>query len=500
MVPYVVLSRRCGLSKVKKIWLTAGAVAVVGAIIFFSIKATRKDEVLVQTSKALVKDELQSKVSASGQIRAKEFVDLQAEVTGVIDELLVREGDRVQKGDVLLKIDPIQTRATTDAQQAQYEAQLADARAQQFQIMNAESSLAQMEANLRSAQADAAQSDNNFARAQSSFNRKQQLNEDGLISRDEYEQAQNDLKLSRSQLEMAKARLSQAEAQVNSAKNNIEQMKVSQSASANRARATLANLSSAKDQLTKTVLRAPLGGVITQLPVTKGERAVPGTMFSTQATLMTIADLSVIQAELKVDETDIVNLALGNPAKIKVDALPDTVFEGEVTEIGNSPMNATTSSSQQEAKDFKVIVTLKVPSDKLRPGMSCTGDIITNTKKNTLVIPIQALTVREVEIGKDGKYVEPDLTKKSSSVAQAATTGDKRQKKELEGVFVIKDKVARFRPVKAGITGETDIEVLDNLKEGEEVISGSFQTLRTIKDGAAVKIDNNVKSQTERKG
>jgi HlyD family secretion protein len=488
------------LSKSKKIWIAVGAVGVLSAIIFFSINATRKDEVAVQTSKAQRKDELQSKVSASGQIRAKEFVDLQAEVTGVIDELLVKEGDRVQKGDVLLKIDPIQTRSTTEAQQAQYEAQLADARAQQFQIMNAETSLAQMEASLRSAQADAAQSENNFVRAQGSFNRKQQLNEDGLISRDEYEQAQNDLKQIKSQLEMAKARQSQAEAQVKSARNNIEQMKVSQGASTNRAKATLANLNSAQDQLTKTILRAPLSGVITQLPVTKGERAVPGTMFSTQATLMTIADLSVIQAELKVDETDIVNLALGNAAKVKVDAIPDTVFEGEVTEIGNSPMNATTSSTQQEAKDFKVIVTLKIPSDKLRPGMSCTGDIITNTKKNTLVIPIQALTVREVELDKDGKYVEPDLTKKSGSVAQADTSREKRQKKELEGVFVIKDNVARFRPVKAGITGDTDIEVLEHLKEGEEVISGSFQTLRTIKDGAAVKVDNSVKSQSEKKG
>jgi HlyD family secretion protein len=300
---------------------------------------------------------------------------------------------------------------------------------------------------------------------------------------------------------MSKARLAQAEAQVRSAKNNIDQMKVSQTASANRAKATLANLNSAQDQLTKTILRAPLSGVITQLPVTKGERAVPGTMFSTQATLMTIADLSVIQAELKVDETDIVNLALGNAAKVKVDAIPDVAFDGEVAEIGNSPMNSsTTSSTQQEAKDFKVIVTLKVPSDKLRPGMSCTGDIITNTKKNALVIPIQALTVREVEIEKDGKYVQPELTKKPGAVAQADTSKDKRQKKELEGVFVIKDKVARFRPVKSGITGETDIEVLENLKEGEEVVSGSFQTLRTIKDGAAVKVDNSVKSQTEKKG
>jgi HlyD family secretion protein len=486
------------MSKAKKIWIAVGGAVVLGLIIFFSINATRKDEVLVQTSKVQVKDVLQSKVSASGEIRAKEFVDLQAEITGVITDLLAREGDKVAKGDVLLKIDPIQTRADTDSTQAQYEAVMADARAQQFQIMNAEASLAQMEANFRSAQADASQSENNFSRAQSSFNRKQQLNEDGLISREEYEQAQNDQKASKAQLEMSKARLSQAEAQVKSSRNTIEQMKVSQGAALNRAKSTGATLTRANDLLTKTVLRSPLSGIITQLSVEKGERAVPGNMFSPQATLMTIADLSTIQAQLKVDETDVVNLTLGNLAHIKVDAMPDIVFDGEVTEIGNSPLT-TTGSTQQEAKDFKVIVTLKAPSSKLRPGMSCTGDIITNTKNGVKVVPIQALTVREVGVDKDGKYMQPNLQKKTQGVAQADTSKEKQQKKELEGVFVIKDKIARFRQVKAGITGDTDIEVLSGLDTGEEVVSGSFQTLRTIKDGAAVKIDNSTKSQPEKK-
>src|SRR5206468_5777225 len=172
-----------------------------------------------------------------------------------------------------------------------------------------------------------------------------------------------------------------------------------------------------------------------------GERAVPGIMSNPQATLMTIADLSVIQAELKVDETDVVNLALGNKAQIKVDALPDMVFEGEVTEIGNSPIKSTaTGQQQQEAKDFKVIVTLTSPSRKLRPGMSCTGDMITETKQNVLVVPIQALTIREVPVDKDGRYHEPDLRKndKSGSVAKAdSSPKDKASKKELQGVFVI---------------------------------------------------------------
>ncbi len=190
--------------------------------------------------------------------------------------------------------------------------------------------------------------------------------------------------------------------------------------------------------------------MITQLLVEKGERAVPGILSNPQATLMTIADLSVIQAELKVDETDIVNLALSNQAQVKVDALPDAVFEGVVTEIGNSPLKTTQGANQQqEAKDFKVIVTLKDPSLKLRPGMSCTGDIITDTKQNVLVVPIQALTVREVEVDKEGVYHEPDLkkSKETSSAVAQADSSKKKPKKELEGVFVVnKEKIARFRP------------------------------------------------------
>ena len=493
------------MSRKKKIWIAAGGVVVLGLIVFFSIKATRKDEVSVQTAKVQRKDVLKAKVSASGEIRAKEFVDLQSEIAGIITELPVREGDKVEKNQVLLRIDPIQTEAEASSSRAQYEASMADARAQEFLILNAEAGLARDEAALRSARAELDQAESNLNRAQNSYRRKQQLHEDGLLSREEYELAQTEAKVASSQHESAKARVSQMEVQIGVAKNNIQQMKTSQAAALNRAKSQAAMLTRASDQLKKTTLYSPLNGVITQLLVEKGERAVPGILSNPQATLMTIADLSVIQAELKVDETDVVSLKLGDQSSVKVDALPDTTFEGEVTEIGNSPIRTTASSTQQEAKDFKVIVTLKSPSAKLRPGMSCTGDITTDTKQNVLVIPIQALTIREVEVDKDGKYHEPDLKKKkqkeTGSVAQADTSKDKPKKKELEGAFVVnKDKQARFRPVKTGITGESEIEIKENLQEGEEVVSGSFQTLRTIKDGAAVKIDNSVKSQTEKKG
>jgi HlyD family secretion protein len=492
------------MSKRKKIWIALGGVALLGVIAFFSIRANRKDTTPVQTSRAERRETLKSKVAASGEIRAKEFVDLQSEIPGVIIDLPVREGDRVQKGDILLRIDPISWEAETSATRAQYEATVSDVRGQEFQILNAEANLARDEASLRSARAELEQAENNFNRVETSYKRKQQLHEEGLISREDYEMAQNDAKTARTQLEVARARLAQMETQVLVARNNIQQMKSSHQGSLNRSKAMAANLTKFKDQSSKTTLYSPLTGVITQLLVEKGERAVPGILSNPQATLMTIADLSVIQAELKVDETDIVNLALSNQAQVKVDALPDVVFDGEVTEIGNSPLKTQgTNQQQQEAKDFKVIVTLKNPSLKLRPGMSCTGDIITDTKQNVLVVPIQALTVREVEVDKDGVYHEPDLKKQketSSTVAQADSS-KKKAKKELEGVFVInKEKVARFRPVKTGITGDSEMEILTNLKEGEEVVSGSFQTLRSIKDGTAVKIDNSIKTaQNEKK-
>jgi HlyD family secretion protein len=486
------------MTKGKKVWVIGGAILALLIIVVASVKISRKNTVLVQTSVVKRKDTLSSKVTASGEIRAKEFVDLQSEIAGIITELPLREGAAVRKGDVLLRIDPIQTEADQASSRAQYDAALAETRAQEFLIMNAEANLKRDEASLRSARAELAQAEHNFTRAESSFKRKQLLHEDGLISRDEYEAAQNDFKAAQSRLEVARAQASQTESQVKVSRNNIEQSKASAEARLANARAAMASLTRAKDQLKKTTLYSPLDGVITQLNVEKGERAQPGIMSNPEATLMTIANLSVIQAELKVDETDVVNLSLGDITEVKVDALPDVVFEGEVTEIGNSPIQS--SAASQEAKDFKVIVTLRDPSPKLRPGMSCTGDITTDVRNDILVIPMQALTVRDVEVDKDGKYHPPDVNAQSGRVAKASGRGDDEpEKKELEGVFVVGENgMARFRDVKTGITGESEIEVLENLQEGETIVSGSFQTLRTIKDGAFVKVDKSSKTDAKR--
>jgi len=480
------------MTKSGKIWIACGAVVLLGGIVYYSISSTSKESTTVQTVKAQKKAELKATVSASGQIRAKKFVDLQSEIAAVITELPVREGDSVKKGDILLRIDPIQTEASTYSARANYEAAMSEVRSQEFQIMNAEASRARDEANLRASRAQLEQAKSANTRAQNSFKRRQQMHEEGLISRDEYEAAQNDLKVAESQLLVAEEQVRQNELAVQTAKNNIEQMNVTKAAAQARAKASSASLKGQEDMLTKTVLRSPMDGIITALNVEKGERAVPGMTFNPEATLMTISDLTTIQAELKVDETDVIDLALGNPAKINVDALPDISFEGEVTEIGNSPINASSTSTQQEAKDFKVIVTLKDPSSKLRPGMSCSGDITTQTRNNILVVPIQSLTIREVEVDQNGIYHEPDLNKSSKGVIPVADAAkDKAIKKELEGLFIVNaNKLVRFRSVKSGITGDTEIEIMDGLKEGEEVVSGSFQALRTLKDGDKVKIDN----------
>ena len=487
------------MAKGKKIWIIVGAVVILAIIVVASVSSSQRDTVLVQTTTVQRKDVLKSTVTASGEIRAKTSVNVQSEISGIITELPVHEGNTVKKGDVLLSIDPIQTDSDMVAARAQYDASAADARGQEFEILNAENNLMRDEASLRSSRSELEQAENNYSRAQSSFNRQRQLFEDGLISRDSYETEQNTLKSAKSSLDIRKASVNQIENQINISKNNIAKMRSSMTASTARAKQAAANLAKADDQSKKAKIPSPMDGVITQLNKEKGERAVPGMLTNPEATIMIISDMSTIQAQLKVDETDIVNLSLGDVATIKVDALPDVVFQGEVTEIGNSPIESATSS--QEAKDFKVIVTLKQPSPLLRPGMSCTGEITTDTKNNVLAIPIQALTSREVEVDKDGKYHPPDLKQKSrGAVTRAASNKDKEQKKELEGVFIIdQNNIARFRPVKTGITGESEIEVTENLKEREEIVSGSYQTLRTIKDGAAVKIDKAAKSQTEKK-
>jgi HlyD family secretion protein len=228
--------------------------------------------------------------------------------------------------------------------------------------------------------------------------------------------------------------------------------------------------------------------VVVKLNVEAGERAVPGILSNPQATLMTIADLSVIEAEMKIDETDIVNIKHDQIGKVEVDALPDTPLIGKVIEIGNSPIF--TTSSTTEGKDFKVVLRIADPPASIRPGMSCEADITTDVKTEVLVVPIQALTLREVRVDADGKYIPAPIEEKPPASSVAAAAPARELKKELQGVFLAgADGRARFRPVKTGIAGEMDMEILDGLSPGEEVIVGPLKALRTIEENDRIEVD-----------
>jgi HlyD family secretion protein len=254
----------------------------------------------------------------------------------------------------------------------------------------------------------------------------------------------------------------------------------------------------ASDVLKKYDSFAPLAGVVTNLPVRVGETVLPGLPNLPGTTIMTIADMSLITAEVKVDETDIVSVKMDQPADITIDAIPNKTFKGHVIEIGNTAIVRSTgvaasqsTTSSQEAKDFKVVVALDNPPDDIRPGLSCTAKITTATRNHALTIPIQALTIRQ----------KGDLeTKPKNAVVQAAKldpAAEKARKEEIQGVFVISGGKAEFRKVETGITGATDIEVLSGLKENDEIVTGSYQVIRTIRPEAQVKIDNKAPAKAE---
>ena len=296
--------------------------------------------------------------------------------------------------------------------------------------------------------------------------------------------AKQDFDVKKAAWESADAGMAQAEAKVAQARAQKDSMD-------KHIAQNQANLTRVADVLQKTTYDAPFDGVITNLPVREGETVVMGIQNSPGSTLMTIADMSVITSEVKVDETDIVNVRLGQPADVTVDAIPHKVFHGVVSEIGDNAIVRSTgvatsqaTSTSEEAKDFKVVITLTDPPLDLRPGLSSTARITTATRDNVLSIPIQALTVRS-----QADLATKDAGKDSVQAAGAATDASK-QKEEIQGVFVIRNRKAEFVPTDTGISGTTDIEITKGLREGDEVITGSYKILRTVKPGTSVKIDN----------
>jgi len=449
------------MSTGKKIAIGAGILIVLAAIVAFTVYQSHKNVVTVQTGTAKRQD-LAAIVSASGEIKPKTYVNIGANAFGKITRLYVKEGDRVKQGQLLAQLENVQPAADMDATQASLEAARTDAAA-------AEAAINTSLADLNRAKSDAERSQLDWARTQGLYN-------DALIAKSEYDSQKAAYQAAQAGLAQAQARVAQAKAQKESAERHIAQGR--------------ANLTHAADVLKKTTYAAPFDGTITNLPVREGETVVIGIQNSPGSTLMTLADMAVITAEIKVDETDIVNVKLAQPADVTIDAIPKKTFKAVVTQIGDNAIvrstgvsTSQTESASQEAKDFKVVVTLQDPPPDLRPGLSATAKITTATRSNVVTIPIQALTVRRPE----------DLvTKKEKGAVEAASPqkSASNDKAEIQGVFVIRNHKAEFVPASTGIAGTTDIEVLQGLKEGDEIVTGSFKVLRTLRPGASVKIDN----------
>jgi HlyD family secretion protein len=452
----------------KKIAIGVGAVVLLGAIVGFTVYQSHKNVVTVQTGKAQRMD-LVAVVSASGEIKPKTYVNIGANAFGKITKLYVKEGDRVKRGQMLVQLENVQSEADMDAMQASLDAARTDAVA-------AEAGLNTSVADLNHAKSDAERSDLDWSRAQG-------LYKDALIAKSDFDMQRANHQAAVAGLAQSQARVAQAKAQKESADRRITQAD--------------ANLTHASDVLKKTTYQAPFDGVITNLPVREGETVVVGIQNSPGSTLMTLADLSVITAEVKVDETDIVNVQMGQPAQVTIDAMPKKTFKAVVTQIGDNAIVRSTGvstsqqlSTSQEAKDFKVVVTLLDPPDDLRPGLSTTAKITTATRGNALSIPIQALTVR----------TQADLAPKNEkgAVQAAAPQADAaKDKQEIQGVFVLRNHKAEFVAVDTGIAGTTDIEVLKGLKEGDEIVTGSYKVLRTLRPGSSVKVDNSAPKKEE---
>jgi HlyD family secretion protein len=463
-----------------KILLTIGLIVLVSGGIVASIKYNQRGVVDVQTSR-VARQDLVATVTASGEIKPKNYINLGANTIGPapITEILVKEGDHVRKGQVVAKMESVQANADVVAQKASIATSLADSAAAEAGLKSQADGVATAQATLDKNKAE-------LARTKSNFDRATELFEAKLLAKQDYEQKKAEYDTAVAAIGEAEARLSQARAQEAQARQQL-------TSAQKRTAQQQANLDRIADILEKYAVTAPLDGIVTNLPVRAGETVVPGVQNSAASTIMTIADMSVITAEVKVDETDIVNVGLNQAAEVTIDAMPNRTFHGHVTEIGDTAIlrssgvaASQSNTSDQEAKDFKVVIALDDPPEDIRPGLSCTGKIVTATKPQVLTIPIQALTVRK----------RGDLDPKKPDAVQAATNADpaaeKAKKEELQGVFTIRNGKAEFVAVKTGITGATDIEVLGGLKDGEQIVTGTYKVIRTLRNFARVKVNNTV--------
>jgi HlyD family secretion protein len=460
----------------KKILLIVLGLIIVVGVVVASVIHNRSDVPAVTTAKA-VSEDLIATVSGTGQIKPKTYVNVGATSFGRITHLYVKEGDHVKAGTVVATVENVQPEATVAAQQATISSGKTDVSSYIAAENTASAAVDQAKADLEQKKLD--------------FGRAQQLYNDKLIAKQDFDSKKAAYDVSLATVAQRQAALAQAKAQTASQRGHVDQAVATQRAN--------------YDALDKTISRAPFDALVTNVPVREGETVVVGIQNAAGSTLMTLADMSIITAEVKVDETDIVNVAMNQPADVTVDALPGKIFKGHVTEVGDQALlrttgmaTSTSTTGTEEAKDFKVVVTLDADQinghDELRPGLSCTAKITTAHKPNTLTIPIQALVQRSLA---DENNL---FAHKGKTGANAPEPAPGKTATLVQGVYLVADDKgrlrARFVPVTTGITGTTDIEVLSGLKAGDEIVTGHYKVLRTLKSGLAVKRDNSVASIT----
>lgn len=449
----------------KKVLFIVLGILVLGALVGFMVWKAQSGNTTVLTGK-VVREDLATIVSGTGQIKPKTYVNVGATSFGRITNLEVKEGDHVKKGQVLARVENVQPEANVAAQQAL--------------ISSSKTDVASFVAAEKTAQANVEHSKADLEQKRLDWDRAQGLYKAGILAKQDFDAKKAAYDLAVATLAQSNAAEVQAKAQTESAKAKVVNNQ--------------ATLRYNEDALNKTVSIAPFDGLVTNLPVREGETVVVGIQNAEGSTLMTLADMSIITAEVKVDETDIVNVQLGQPADVSVDALPGRIFKGHVTLVGDQAILRSTgvatsqsTTGTEEAKDFKVVVTLDAPDPDLRPGLSTTAKITTAHKSDVLTLPIQALTNHVPEkLDSNGKVIPVSTNIAPGSKEKAPAP--------VQGVFVAKaDGKGRLRavfvPVKTGITGATDIEVVTGLNQGDEVVIGPYKTLRALKEGALLKRD-----------
>jgi len=435
----------------KNVFITV-AIVLVGAGVVAANLYYRRAKGLTVTTEVIRARDLEAVVSASGKIQPKRLVNISADSPGRVVDLAVNEGDRIKKGQFLLQIDPKSLRTRVDSGAASMQA--------------AQMLLDQTQQAVETARVQVEQ-------AKQTLKRQQDLWSKQLTTREALDKATNDL---------------------NAAESALREREHASESQASRIKQELAGLESARYDLSKVRIESPIDGIVTRRNIQEGETAVVGTMNNAGTVLLTLADMSVIQAEVEVDETNIPSVQFGQKAKISIDAIPDRTFAGHVTEIGNSPIQtATTGTTTTQATNFKVVVVLDEEVPDVRPGFTCTADIVTATRKGVVAAPIPAVAVRELVYDAGGGIVKPPHSDKprqpTDPTAAPTELAPGQTRKETEGVFVMRSGRAEFVPIKVGIAGDKYFEVLSGLKEGDQVITGPYNSVRGMADGDLVKVE-----------